>query len=258
MRRCRPPCLALAGFVFAAALGVRAAEPPDKAEETEEVEQRSPKEEELHLCLDRSGQLVYQTEACPPQAVPPPPPAEAAAPVAAPPKAPSTPKPATKSVAATPVVVKLPAKLVPKPTKPPNPPETSAPSPLDKATKRQIRYAKPTAPAKRLGVEALPNVDPRYATPERTWSTFSSALRAGDGTAARSCLTPGALEGLAPSVDSVIGGGPWSAFVDDGARVEPEGHTGPFWSMRIERRGARPKWVFLVRGERGEWKIAAL
>jgi hypothetical protein len=255
LRRYRPLCLALAGLVFVAALGIRAAEPPEKepekAQETEEPERRSPKEEELHLCLDRSGQLVYQTEACPPQAVPPPP-AEAAAPVAAPPKA-STPKPVAK-----PAVAKLPAKLAPKPTSPTKPPETPTPSPLDKTAKRQIRYAKPTAPAKRLRVEALPNVDPRYATPERTWSTFSSALRAGDGTAARSCLTPGALEGLVPSVDSVIGGGPWSAFVDDGARVEPEGHTGPFWSMRIERRGVRPKWVFLVRGERGEWKIAAL
>lgn len=247
MRRHRPTRFALAGLVLVAALDVRAAEEPrktDEAEAEEPAERRSPKEEQLHLCLDRSGQLVYQTEACPPNAAPA---SKPAPPPAAAPQAPPAPKTAAKPVAAKPEA-KLPAQLSPKPE----------PSLVDKPRGRQLRYAKPTAPAKRLRVDALPNVDPRYATPERTWSTFSTALRAGDGPAARSCLTPGALEGLAPSVESVIGGGPWSVFVDDAARVELEGHTGPFWSMRLERRGVRPKWVFLVRGERGEWKIAAL
>lgn len=241
MRRHRSTRFALAGLVLLAALGVRAAEPPRKADEAEEFEEaaqkRSPKEEELHLCLDRSGQLVYQTEACPPNAAP-----------ASKPAPPPVPTPVAKPPVATKLPAKPPAKLPAKPE----------PARVDQPRERQLRYAKPTAPAKRLRVDPLPNVDPRYATPERTWSTFSTALRAGDGPAARSCLTPGALEGLAPSVESVIGGGPWSVFVDDAARVELEGHTGPFWSMRLERRGVRPKWVFLVRGERGEWKIAAL
>jgi len=100
-------------------------------------------------------------------------------------------------------------------------------------------------------------VDPRFASPERTWQTFSTAMRDGDRVAARACLTSTALRDLGPLIDSSTPE-KLSEFVGGPARVNLEGDVGPFWSLRISRARERPKWIFLVRTEGGEWKIAEI
>jgi hypothetical protein len=38
----------------------------------------------------------------------------------------------------------------------------------------------------------------------------------------------------------------------------PEGDLGPYWSIRAQRGGSRPKWIFFERTGSGDWKIAAM
>jgi hypothetical protein len=71
------------------------------------------------------------------------------------------------------------------------------------------------------------------------------------------CLTSDALSELGPKIKSAT---PEALREMVGAfdRVIVEGDVGPYWSIRVLRAGARPKWVFFERTPRGEWKIAAI
>jgi len=92
---------------------------------------------------------------------------------------------------------------------------------------------------------------------EPTWKAFVDAMSQGDRDAAVRCLTSDALSELGPKIKSAT---PEALREMVGAfdRVIVEGDVGPYWSIRVLRAGARPKWVFFERTPRGEWKIAAI
>ena len=103
---------------------------------------------------------------------------------------------------------------------------------------------------------ALP-ADPRFASPEKTWRTFTTALRDGDRGAAFACLTASALTAFGPDAESF----PLEKLretVNAFTRIDVEGDLGPVWSLRASRANSRPKWIFLERTGKGEWKIAAI
>jgi hypothetical protein len=100
-------------------------------------------------------------------------------------------------------------------------------------------------------------LDARYETPERTWATFAAAVRGGDRAAVLSCLTGVALEEHGPKAEAL----PLSEFlavVNSIPRVVSDGPAGPFWTLRGDRPGTRPKWILLERDGRGDWKIAGI
>jgi hypothetical protein len=92
-------------------------------------------------------------------------------------------------------------------------------------------------------------IDARWATPEKTLKTFVGAVIAGDRALVSACLGPKVeaipLEKLREMVSSFT-------------RYVAEGDLGPFWSIRVQRAGLRPKWIFFERTGTGEWKIAAI
>lgn len=99
--------------------------------------------------------------------------------------------------------------------------------------------------------------DPLHGSPERTWRTFLGAMRGGDRDAALACLTPGGRS----SYESRIGDlrkDRLHEAVDDYARYVLEGRAGPFWSIRVLRPSARPKWILFEEQGDGTWKIAAM
>ena len=92
---------------------------------------------------------------------------------------------------------------------------------------------------------------------EPTWKAFTDAMSQGDGQAAVRCLTARALRELGPRIQSSSPEA-LKEIVGPVDRVVVEGDVGPYWSIRLLRAGARPKWVFFERTARGEWKIAAI
>jgi hypothetical protein len=184
-----------------------------------------PARAEIHECRSASGEIVYQDEPCTVVVEKPP----------APPPVKPRPKP------------------TPKPARPPAPRARASTRPTPKTWVVPPRSAPvPAIPRRQAG-----SIDPRFATPERAWSTFLDAMRAGDRSTALACLTSGARASLGPLVES---GSAESLRerADALGRVEVEGHVGPFWSLRARGTGNRPRWIFLEQTERGEWKIAAI
>jgi len=99
--------------------------------------------------------------------------------------------------------------------------------------------------------------NPRFSSPERTWKTFTTALRDGDRDAAVSCLTSTALRELGSDVESF----PLENLRDTVVAftgIEVEGQAGPFWSIRAQRPRQLPKWIFFERTDAGDWKIAGI
>jgi len=92
---------------------------------------------------------------------------------------------------------------------------------------------------------------------EPTWRAFVDALSQGDRPAALRCLTSQALTDLGPRIQAADAEA-LKGMVAPFDRVVVEGDVGPYWSIRVLRAGARPKWVFFERTPRGEWKIAAI
>ena len=82
-------------------------------------------------------------------------------------------------------------------------------------------------------------------------------MTAGDRALVLACLTSSALAGLGPKVETI----PMEKLremVSSFTRYVAEGDLGPFWSIRAQRVGLRPKWIFFERTGTGEWKIAAI
>jgi hypothetical protein len=92
---------------------------------------------------------------------------------------------------------------------------------------------------------------------EPTWKAFLDAMSQGDRAAALRCLTSGALTELGPKIQTASPEA-LREMIGSFDRVIVEGDVGPYWSIRVLRTGARPKWVFFERTPRGEWKIAAI
>jgi hypothetical protein len=92
---------------------------------------------------------------------------------------------------------------------------------------------------------------------EPTWKAFVEAMHGGDGAGALRCLTSRALKELGPRIESSTPEA-LKGMIEPYDRVVVEGDVGPYWSIRVLRAGARPKWVFFERTARGEWKIAAI
>jgi len=209
-------------------------------------------DEEIHACRDADGNVVYQSDPCPepPPTAPSAPSHPAATPVRPPaPAQPERPGPgARKSGAARRDVRPEPVKTRTKPRQ-----SFVLVPPSLRSGQSDPGRAHPTEPA--AGVTA--QLDPRFASPEKTWQTFRTAVGVNDRETARQCLAPSAVETLGPQIDSPgTGGVAW--VVDDTARVQAEGEAGPYWSLRVWRAHERPRWVFLVRTDSGEWKIVAL
>lgn len=162
-------------------------------------------DEEIHVCPDGKGGVVYQGDPCAPL------------PVAA-----------------------------PKPTAPRrSPPKAPAPAPT--SVLPSLR------PVVERGVAARPASDPALATPEKAWTTYVGAIRAGDRNRAIACLTP---EGAAR-----IEGVPMEtlrASLEEVVAVRPDVERGSLRALRVERRGRRSTWILLERTASGNWKIASL
>jgi hypothetical protein len=141
-----------------------------------------------------------------------------------------------------PVVTAKPAppKAEPEPPPPPKPnaalkrrkPSTQLAALLEEWT-RPVERPKPTGPP-----------DPRFATPEKTWSRFLEAMRAGRRDAALECLAPGVE---LPSCG-----------LADLDRAKPHGTHGDFSSLNLSGKRGRMRWILLERGWDGAWRIAAL
>ena len=92
---------------------------------------------------------------------------------------------------------------------------------------------------------------------EPTWKAFVEAMHGGDGPGALRCLTSRALKEMGPRIESSAPEA-LKEMLGPFDRVVVEGDVGPYWSIRVLRAGARPRWVFFERTARGEWKIAAI
>jgi len=100
-------------------------------------------------------------------------------------------------------------------------------------------------------------VDARWATPEKTLKTFVGAVKDGDRALVLSCLTSSALADLGPDLEAL----PLEKLretVRSFTGYVAEGDLGPFWSIRAQRAGLRPKWIFFERTGTGEWKIVGI
>ena len=134
-----------------------------------------------------------------------------------------------------------------------------APKPLP-APKHRRPAPQATAPPARPRTQEPPPrgpVDARWATPEKTLKTFVDAVTAGDRALVLACLTSSALADLGPKVEAI----PLEKLremVSSFTRYVAEGDLGPFWSIRAQRAGLRPKWIFFERTGTGDWKIAAI
>jgi hypothetical protein len=191
-------------------------------------------DDEIHKCEDENGIVVYQDTPCPER-----PPEKPVAPSVTPPPRPE-PQPA-----ATEQPADIPAKQAPPPA-PPRPPQK----------RRPIERTVDPRPPKPHDDASGP-ADARFASPERTWRSFLTAIQSGDRAAAAACFTPEALTKLGPPSRSF----PLEELretVSTFTGVEIEGDLGPFWSIRGLRRDQRPKWIFLEKTARGEWRIAGI
>lgn len=92
---------------------------------------------------------------------------------------------------------------------------------------------------------------------EPTWKAFVEAMHGGDGPGALRCLTSRALKEMGPRIESSAPEA-LKEMLGPFDKVVVEGDVGPYWSIRVLRAGARPRWVFFERTARGEWKIAAI
>jgi len=209
-------------------------------------------EEQIHACRDGNGEIVYQSDPCAEQ--PPTTPSVPAAPPAEPARAPAPSRPAPsparrdKSGAARGEVRPGPG------TAPRRPRPTFILVPPSLRSDPAQPGGGPARTPVRSGAGPL---DPRFASPEKTWQTFRAAVGVNDLETALRCLAPSVVERLGPRIDSP-GAAAMGWIVDESARVHAEGEAGPYWSLRIARAHERPRWVFLVRTDSGEWKIAAL
>ena len=134
-------------------------------------------------------------------------------------------------------------------------PAVREPPPAAKPAAKATPKAK-AGPAAKATVRRAPPVDAKGATPESVLLTFVAAVKAGDRVKALSCLTSSALAQLGPSAVAL----PMDALqktVGSFTGYVSEGDVGPFWSIRALRAGTRPKWVFLEKTARGDWKIGA-
>ncbi|HJQ98480.1 MAG TPA: DUF4124 domain-containing protein [Candidatus Polarisedimenticolaceae bacterium] len=131
-------------------------------------------------------------------------------------------------------------------------PSKGAPAPKARAVTRSITYLVPESYKPIAIPPPLKNVPW-----EPTWKAFVNAMSQGDRAAALRCLTSGALADLGPRIQSATPEA-MREMVASFDRVIVEGDVGAYWSIRVLRAGARPKWVFFERTPRGEWKIAAI
>lgn len=150
----------------------------------------------------------------------------------------------------------------PKPKKAPaSPPAAPAPPPQPKAAKadKPRPTIPPPAPPSKLRAAKPPraiinatlfSADPQWGSPEKTLRTFLGAVRQGDRTLARECLTEDALAHLGTRMETFSVDG-YTGFV-------LEGEVGPFWSIRALRSNTRPKWIFFERFNDGTWKISSI
>ena len=146
----------------------------------------------------------------------------------------------------------------------PKPKAVDAPAP---APAKPVKAAKMAGPPARVVSRTFPAPTPYKPIPippplknvpwEPTWKAFVDAMSQGDRDAAVRCLTSGALSDLGPKIKAATPEA-LREMVAPFDRVIVEGDVGPYWSIRVLRPGARPKWVFFERTPRGEWKIAAI
>jgi hypothetical protein len=177
-------------------------------------------ENKIYTCTDASGETVYLDEPCDARPVRAKPKPQAAAPA-----------PAAKTTKAAPA-------------------STTKAAP--RAVTRSVTYLVPES------YKPIPIPPPLKNVPwEPTWKAFTQALSVGDRDAAVRCLTSDALSDLGPKIKSATPEA-LREIVAPFDRVIVEGDVGPYWSIRVLRAGARPKWVFFERTARGEWKIAAI
>lgn len=204
---------------------------------------------EIYECVDANGNVTYQDDPCPAETVQARP-AQDPEPVSEPP--PRVVKPAAKAHRMVPVTPPRPVPAVPAATPTPRaqPPAAAGLVVLPALPPPQA----PAAPPPRRS--HLP-VDPRFASPERTWETFVNAMRSGDREAALTCLDATTREQFGAMVESSSVEA-LRALAAEYQRVEFEGEVGPFWSVRVLRANARPTWIFLHKTEDGAWKIAAI
>jgi hypothetical protein len=202
----------------------------------------------IHECTDANGQLVYQDEPC-----------VVLAPTPAKPATKSPPKTAAKSKAKSQLAATTTATTTATAT------QAAKPAKVSKTVKAPPPESDPknwviTPPPGKRRVEPAPtgrSLDGRMATPEKTLQTFVEAVKAGDRPLVLSCLTSGALADLGPDPPEL----PMEKLrqtVDSFTGYVPEGDLGPYWSIRAQRGGLRPKWIFFERTGSGDWKIAAL
>ncbi len=144
----------------------------------------------------------------------------------------------------------------------PKPAKKVQAKPEPKAAPKKVQAgpkAKPVTYVLRESVAPSPTIPPplKNVPWEPTWKAFTDAMSQGDGQAALRCLTARALRELGPRIQSSTPEA-LKEIVGPVDRVVVEGDVGPYWSIRLLRAGARPKWVFFERTARGEWKIAAI
>ena len=197
--------------------------------------------EEIHECKDANGNVIYQDDPC----------------------ADSRPKQQTQRtdrMASVPQSAVEPARTQPATATESRAPIAGKKEPTSSGHPLRMPVIVERAMGDRLAAspdEAALPVDPRFASPEKTWQTFTTALRNGDRGAAFACLMGSALKEFGPDAESF----PLEKLretVNAFTRIAVEGDLGPVWSLRASRANSRPKWIFLERTERGEWKIAAI
>jgi hypothetical protein len=205
---------------------------------------------EIYRCLDADGNITFQDDPCA---------AGTEAPAVPSPEQTSEPPPAPPAV--KPVVRMVPAKAprpAPVPVTAPRPsPETPKAVAASPPTLQVLPPLPEPIPAPPRPRRSFGPVDPRFASPERTWETFVSAMRNGDRETALNCLGETTREEFGASVET-LSAEALRALAAEYERVEFEGEVGPFWSVRVLRANTRPTWIFLQRTEEGAWKIAAI
>jgi hypothetical protein len=150
--------------------------------------------------------------------------------------------------------------VVPKPAKQRPAASAPAPAPPPKARAASRPVSAPPAARASAPYRFKPTITPpplKNVPWEPTWRAFVDAMSQGDRAGAVRCLTSRALTEVGPRIQAADPDALRAMF---GAfdRVVVEGDVGPYWSIRVLRAGARPKWVFFERTPRGEWKIAAI
>ena len=107
-----------------------------------------------------------------------------------------------------------------------------------------------------LHVEALHAPDPRLSAPEKTWSTFLSALRNGDRKLALSCLTSTARDKFKPILETIPVQN-LSAMASSMKSIQITMGFGSFREATVVRHDGKGGLVYF-QDVRGEWKIAEM